>query len=125
MEAKPFSQQALDPISNDRVPYFLGDRDAKSSDKLGIISFSRKRQDVAPVELLAISLDFDVVRTSTEPHLLRDAAHALLLGDRHRDAFATLGATATKHLATTTGLLAGTEAVRPFAALVMRLIRTL
>src|SRR5688572_31726535 len=49
----------------------------------------------------------------------------LLLRDRHRNAFAALCATATQHLATTTGLLAGTKTVRPFAALVMRLIRTL
>ena len=118
--------QALDPISNDRVSHFLGDRDAEPTDELGITAFSRERQHVAPMQLLAVRLDGDVLGASTEPHLLRDAArHRLLLGDRHRDALAALRATATKDLTATTGLLARTESVGAFAALVVRLVRTL
>jgi hypothetical protein len=125
VKAHPLANEPLDPITNDRVPYFLGDGDAESSDKLGILSFSCKRENVATVQLLAISLNFDVLGTPTEPHLLRDAASHLFLGDGHRDALATLCAAAPEHLATSAGLFAGTEAVRPFAALVMRLIRAL
>ncbi len=79
------------------------------------------------VQLLTLRLDGHELGTTTEPHLLRNAAaHArLLLGDRHRDALTALRATATKDFTTTTGLLASTEAVRALAALVMRLIRTL
>lgn len=126
MEPHPLAHKPLDPITDDRVADFLGHRDPEPADRPGIISHSSKYQDVTPVQLLAFALDREELGSSPEPHLLGDAAgHRLLLGDGHRDALATLGAAATKHLATTTGLLASTEAVRAFAALVMRLIRAL
>jgi hypothetical protein len=77
--------------------------------------------------LLPVLLDGDELGTSSEPHLLGDAArHAcLLLGDRHRDTLASLRTTATKDFTTTTGLLTGAEAVRALAALIVGLIRTL
>jgi hypothetical protein len=86
----------------------------------------RERQYMAPVKLPTTRLNCDELGPTTKPHLLRDAAgHLLLLGDRHRDALATLRTAATKDFTTTTGLLAGTEAVGALAALVMRLVRTL
>jgi len=54
----------------------------------------------------------------------RDAL-AALGGSGDRDALAALGATATKHLAATTGLLTGAEAVGALAAFIVRLICTL
>lgn len=77
------------------------------------------------MELLAGVLDGNELGASTEPHLLRDAAHRLLLRDRHREPLAALRATATKHLATATGLLARTEPVSAFTALVVRLVGAL
>ena len=49
----------------------------------------------------------------------------LLFGDRHRDPLTSFRATATKHFAPTTRLLTSAEPVGAFAALVVRLIRTL
>src|SRR5690349_20232301 len=81
---------------------------------------------MAPVQFLPVRLNGDELSTFAEPHLFRNAAHRnSLLGDRHRDALATLRATATKDFTTTTGLLARTETVSAFAALVVRLVRTL
>ncbi len=76
--------------------------------------------------LLSRLLDRDEFGTFTEAHLFRDApTHCLLLGGRHRDALAPLGAAAAENLTASTGLLAGTESVRALAALVMRLVGTL
>ena len=78
------------------------------------------------VVLVSRLLDRDELGTFTEAHLFRDApTHCLLLGGRHRDALAPLGAAAAENLTASTGLLASTESVRALAALVMRLIRTL
>ena len=77
------------------------------------------------MELLSVRLDGEILGASTDPHLFRNAGHVLLLRDCHRDALAALRATATKNFTTTTGLLARTESVSAFTALVVRLIRAL
>ena len=80
---------------------------------------------MTPVQFLSVRLDGDILGASTDPHLFRNAGHELLLGDRHRDALAALRATATKDFTTTTGLLARTESVSAFTALVVRLVGAL
>src|SRR5690349_12428985 len=80
VDPQPLAHEAPDSIPNDRVPYFLGDRDPESSDEPGIITFSRKRQDMTSVELLSFLLDLHELGTTADPHLLRDAArHAYFL----------------------------------------------
>src|SRR3569623_344813 len=80
---------------------------------------------MAPMELATTRLDREEFSSTTKPHLLRDAARHLLLGDRHADALATLRSAATEYLAASTGLLTGSEAVRALSAFIMRLVRTL
>jgi hypothetical protein len=74
VQAQPLANKPLDPIPNDRVPYFLGDRDSEPSDELGITPFSCEREHVPSVQLRAVSLDLEVLGASPEPHLFRDAA---------------------------------------------------
>ena len=120
------SRTALDSISNDRVSYFLGDRDTEPPDELGITSFACERQDVASVKLGPSRWTATKsARRRSRISLVMRARQASLLGDRHRDPLAAFGATAAQDFATTTGLLAGAEAMGALTALVMRLIRTL
>lgn len=70
--AQPLSQQAPDPVSNDRVPHFLGDRDPEPARQVGLRSFACDREDVATVQLRTRSLDGEVVGALSQPVLLGD-----------------------------------------------------
>jgi hypothetical protein len=136
MEAQPLSQQPLDPISNDRVSYFLGNRQTEPPTRAHVGLLSYDRQHVAAVQLPATGLDREVVDTLPQSHLLADAqrgqraatrhgAPKLLLRNRDRDALAPLGAAAAEDFTTTAGFLAGSKPVRALATLVMWLVGTL
>lgn len=130
VQANPLSQHTLDPVSNDRVPYLLGDREPEPTFEVWCGPLPENRKDMTTVRFSTVRLHGDVVGALSQPHLLgypqgSAAGHVLLLGGRHREALAALGAAATQNLTATTGLLAGAEAVGPLAALVMRLVRTL
>src|SRR5258708_5467254 len=71
--AHPLSDQASDPISNNRNTHFLGDGDAEPSDRGGIISLSCEREHVTAVELERFGLHREVVAAPTQPHHLVDA----------------------------------------------------
>jgi hypothetical protein len=131
MLANPLAYEAPDPVASYRVPYFLGDRDPEPTDERGIISFSCESEQVTTVELDSRGLDLEKLGSSAQSHLLRDRQAAprrhvaSLLGDRHRDALAPLGAATTKHFATSASLLTGAKAVGAFTALIVGLIGAL
>src|SRR5882724_6190803 len=139
VEAQPFSQQPLDPISNDRVSYFLGNRQPEPPMRAHPGLLSHHRQHVATVQLATAGLDREVVDTLPQPHLLADAqqgqrgqrtatrhgASKLLLRDRDRDALASLRTATAEDFATTAGFLAGAKPVGALATLVMWLVGTL
>jgi hypothetical protein len=81
VESHPLAYEALDPVSNDRVSHFLGDRDAESTRELGVTTSSCKRQNVTSVELYPVRLNGHELGAPTKPHLLGDAAcrHAYFL----------------------------------------------
>ena len=72
MHPQPLSHQALDPVPDDRVPYFPGDRQAEPAGKLRIRAPARNPEDVAPMELLTARLHREVIDSLTQAHLLRD-----------------------------------------------------
>jgi hypothetical protein len=74
VQAHPLSKKSLDPISNDCVTHFLGDRQAEAPSKLGLGSLTRNAQDVSAVQLPTAALDRHVVGTLSQAHLFRDAA---------------------------------------------------
>src|SRR3954470_20229630 len=100
MQAHPLAQQALDPISNDRVPHFLGDRQAEPPGPGSAIIDARlrDRQEMAAMQLCTAGLHREKLDAASQPHLLRDArrraawhdALTLLLGDGDRYPLAAL-----------------------------------
>ena len=73
VDAQPLSQQALDPVSNDRVSHFLGDRDAEPSDEGGGQAFASDLEDVATVVLRTVGLNSQVVGALSQPRFLGDS----------------------------------------------------
>src|SRR4051812_8183293 len=133
MKAHPLSQASLDPISNDRVSYFLGDRQPEPTSRARLGSLACDRQDMATMQLHTAGLDRDVVDALSQPHLLGDrrrratrhGALALLLRDGDRDPLAALGAAATEDFTSATGFLTSAEPVGALATFIMRLVGTL
>lgn len=133
VQAHPFSQQPLDPVSNDGVPHFLGDRHPEATADHRAGPPPREREDMSTMQLGAAGLHREELGALSQPHLLRDARRpaarhggaTLLLGDRDRDALASLGAPSTKDFTSSAGFLACAKPVGPLAALVVRLVGTL
>lgn len=73
VQAHPLSQHALDPISNDRVPYLLGDREPEPTLEGRVGPLPKDRKHVATVHLPTVRLDGDIVGTLSQPHLLGNA----------------------------------------------------
>ena len=72
MQAQPLSQQALDPVSNDRVPHFLGDRHAEPA-SLRVVVPLRNSEDVPTMQLRTTGLHREELGALSQPHLLGDA----------------------------------------------------
>src|SRR4051794_9190887 len=73
MQAHPLSQQPLDPVSNDRVPHFLGDRHAEpASLRLGVMPL-RNAEDMPSMQLRTTGLHREELGALSQSHLLRDA----------------------------------------------------
>src|SRR5262249_32165295 len=76
VKPQPLSQKPLDSISNDRVPYFLGNREPEPPARTNSGLLPRDRKHVATMQLHPAGLDRDVVDTQPQPHLLEDPQRA-------------------------------------------------
>src|SRR3954471_21073161 len=122
VEAHPLAQHALDPVSNDRVPHFLGDRQAEPPGPGGgiIAARLRDRQDMTAMQLCTARLHREELGAASQPHLFRDArrraawheALTLLLRDCDRYPLAPLGTATAKDLSSPAGFLARTKPMR-------------
>lgn len=70
MVAQPLFQQALDPISYDRVSHFLGDGEAKAPSERKLGTSPSDREDVATVQLDPVRLNGEVLGASAQPLIL-------------------------------------------------------
>jgi hypothetical protein len=137
MQPHPLAQQALDPVSNDRVPHFLGDRQAEPPAPVLAASIVapplRDRKDMPAMVLCTARLHREELGAAPQPHLLGDARRGaarhevltLLLCDGDRYPLAALGSATAENFTSTAGFLARTEPMRPLATLVMWLVGTL
>src|ERR1044071_679202 len=73
MQAQPLSQQPLDPVSNDGVPHFLGDRQTEPASALLGVATLHDRQDMATMQLGSPGLPRQELGALSQPHLLGDA----------------------------------------------------
>src|SRR4029078_13129717 len=72
VQSQPLAQQALDPVSNDCVPHFLGDGQTEPTAEARIRASFGDREHVSSVQLEAADLNRKVLGSLSGPPVLGD-----------------------------------------------------